>query len=83
MGCQRYGFSAALYWLRLDGDNVHFPAELTSPEAGVMVLTGTVAGDAIEAGSTWTRERCYRTVTLESWYAVALAAPGQPLPQEP
>jgi hypothetical protein len=82
-GCQRYGFSAGPYWLRVDGDNVLFRAELISPEAGVMILTGAVAGDTIEAGSTWTRERWYRTVTLESWYAGALAAPEQPLPQKP
>jgi hypothetical protein len=82
-GCQRYGFSAAPYWLRVEGDAVLFRAELVSPEAGVMLMTGTIADGAIDAASVWTRERWYRTVRLESWYKGALAAPGQPLPQKP
>ena len=82
-GCQRYGFSAAPYWLRVDGEDMLFRAELTSPEAGVMVITGTISGDALEAASVWTRERWYRTVRLESWYAGMLAAPGQALPEKP
>jgi hypothetical protein len=83
MGCQRYGFSAAPYWLRVDGDDVLFRAELVSPEAGVMLMTGTISGDTIEAASVWTRERWYRTVRLESWYTGVRAAPGQPLPEKP
>ncbi len=82
-GCQRYGFSAAPYWLRVEGEQVLFRAELVSPEAGVMLMTGTISDDAIEAASIWTRERWYRTVRLESWYRGALAAPGQPLPEKP
>jgi hypothetical protein len=81
-GCERYGFEAAPYWLRMDGDTVHFRAEMHSPEAGIIAFTGHVAGDTLDATSVWTRERWYRTVRLDSWYQGKLAAPGQPLPQK-
>ena len=81
-GCERYGFAAAPYWLRLDGDIVHFRAEMHSPEAGIIAFTGHVAGDTLDATSVWTRERWYRTVRLDSWYQGKIAEPGQPLPRK-
>ena len=81
-GCERYGFEAAPYWLRLDGEIVHFRAEMHSPEAGIIAFTGHVAGDTLDATSVWTRERWYRTIRLDSWYQGKLAEPGQPLPRK-
>jgi hypothetical protein len=81
-GCRRYGFEAAPYWLRLEGDIVHFRAEMESPDAGTIAFTGSIAGDTLDAASLWTRERWYRTVRLESWYRGRLAEPGQALPRK-
>lgn len=81
-GCERLGFAAAPYWLRVEGDVVHFRAEMTSAEHGTLAFTGRVENGGIEVASRWTRERWYRTVLLESWYQGRLAEPGEPLPSK-
>jgi len=60
--CKPYGFVEGPYWLRVDGDSVHFLAELESPTHGTMVWRGTVKGDKIEGKLVWTRERWYWTI---------------------
>ena len=60
--CKPYGFVEGPYWLRFDGDSVHFFAELKSPTHGTMVWKGTVKGDKIEGNLVWTRERWYWTI---------------------
>lgn len=60
--CIPFGFVAGPYWLRLDGDRVHFLAELESPTHGTMVWKGTVTGEKIEGNLLWTRERWYWTI---------------------
>lgn len=81
-GCERLGFAAAPYWLRVEGPVVHFRAEMTSAEHGTLAFTGRVENGGIEAASLWTRERWYRTVLLQSWYLGRLAAPDEPLPSK-
>ncbi len=81
-GCERLGFRAAPYWLRGQGDDVHFRAEMTSVEHGTLAFEGLVRGAEIEVASLWTRQRWYRTVRLESWYRGRLAPPDRPLPKK-
>lgn len=81
-GCERLGFAAAPYWLRVEDDAVYFRAEMTSVEHGTLVFTGRIENGGIEVASLWTRERWYRTVLLESWYRGRLAAPDEPLPSK-
>jgi hypothetical protein len=63
--CKRYNFAEAPYWVRVEGDQVHFLAELTSPTDGKMVWKGTVRGDTLEGTMRWTKERWYWTIDTE------------------
>jgi hypothetical protein len=66
--CQEYGFTAGPYWVREVGGAVHFRAELTSPEHGVMIYEGRTQGDKLKAKFTWTKERWYWTIQREFWF---------------
>jgi len=63
--CKRYNFTAAPYWVRTDGENVHFLAELSSPTDGKMVWKGTITGNKLEGTMRWTRKRWYWTIDAE------------------
>lgn len=63
--CKRYNFAEAPYWIRIEGDRVHFLAELTSPTDGKMVWKGTIRGDTLEGTMRWTKKRWYWTVDAE------------------
>lgn len=63
--CKRYNFTAAPYWVRTEGETIHFLAELSSPTDGRMVWKGTIAGDKLKGTMRWTRERWYWTVDAE------------------
>ena len=63
--CKRFNFSEAPYWVRVEGDQVHFLAELTSPTDGKMVWRGSVRGDILEGTMRWTKERWYWTIDVE------------------
>ena len=63
--CKRYNFAEAPYWIRIEGDQVHFLAELTSPTDGKMVWKGTIQGDTLEGTMRWTKKRWYWTVDTE------------------
>ncbi len=63
--CKQYNFSDAPYWVRREGDQVHFLAELTSPTDGRMVWKGIIRGDTLEGTMRWTKERWYWTIDTE------------------
>jgi len=63
--CRRYNFEDAPYWVRREGDVVHFLVELKSPTDGVMVWKGTVRGDKLEGTMRWTKKRWYWTIEAE------------------
>jgi len=63
--CKRYNFTEAPYWVRVEGDRIHFLAELTSPTDGRMVWKGTIRGDILEGTMRWTKERWYWTIDAE------------------
>lgn len=63
--CRRYNFKDAPYWIRREGDRVHFLVELKSPTDGVMVWKGTVRGDKLEGTMRWTKKRWYWSIEAE------------------
>jgi hypothetical protein len=63
--CKRYNFSDAPYWIRREGDQIHFLAELTSQTDGKMVWKGTVINGKLQGTMRWTRTRWYWTVDAE------------------
>lgn len=63
--CKRYNFTAAPYWVRVEGDRVHFLAELTSPTDGRMLWKGSIRGDTLEGTMRWTKKRWYWTIDTE------------------
>ena len=63
--CKRYNFAASPYWVRTEGETVHFLAELNSPTDGKMVWKGTITGDKLIGTMHWTKKRWYWTVDVE------------------
>jgi len=60
--CRRYNFVDAPYWVRREGDKIHFLAELKSPTDGTMRWQGTIRGDTLEGTMQWRRKRWYWTI---------------------
>ena len=60
--CRRYNFAEAPYWVRVEGDRIHFMAELTSPTDGTMRWTGTIRGNQLTGTMRWTKRRWYWTI---------------------
>lgn len=65
MLCRTFNFSDTPYWIRREGDQIHFLAEMTSPTDGKMVWKGTIRGDTLEGTMRWTKERWYWTIDTE------------------
>ena len=63
--CKRYNFTASPYWVRTEGETIHFLAELNSPTDGKMVWKGTVTGNKLKGTMRWTRKRWYWTIDAE------------------
>lgn len=63
--CKRYNFKGAPYWVRVEGDQVHFLAELTSPTDGRMLWKGTIRGGILKGTMRWTKKRWYWTIDTE------------------
>ncbi len=63
--CIPFGFAESPYWVRTEGDKIHFLAEIESPTHGKMLWRGTVSGDNIDASYLWTKERWYWTIRRE------------------
>src|SRR5258708_3194606 len=51
--CDAYGFSAAAYTARAEGDAITFESTTTSAKEGEMAWKGTVKGDAIAGTTVW------------------------------
>ena len=63
--CKRYNFKASPYWVRTDGETIHFLAELYSPTDGKMEWRGTINGDKLNGTMRWTKKRWYWTIDAE------------------
>lgn len=60
--CVPCGFVPALYWVRHDGDAIHFRGEMHSRERGHFTYVGVIRGDRIEADVRWQKARWYWTI---------------------
>lgn len=71
--CKAQGFTPDAYWVRQEGDAIHFRAELKSPEHGTIVYEGQLRGDELEASFVWTKKRWYWNVERDFWFKGKLA----------
>jgi hypothetical protein len=69
LDCHRWGFAAAPYTARSEGDAVHFEAETVSPKEGSMVWKGKVQRDTLEGTMVW---RKAGQDPIEYWFKGAL-----------
>lgn len=60
--CKEMGFEDSRYWMRVEGDVVHFQIESANPAAGKIALNGKVRGSQVEWAGVWSKERWYWTV---------------------
>lgn len=51
--CDAYGFSAAVYTAKAEGDAIAFESTTQSTKEGEMAWKGTVKGDAVEGTAVW------------------------------
>ncbi len=56
------------YSAKREGDEIHFQAQSTSPEHGVMIWEGTVRGDTMGATARWIDKRWYWTIDRMYWF---------------
>lgn len=63
--CERFGFSEVPYWIRTEGDAVHFLAEAAHPENGSMRFKGMVRDGRAEWTAVWTKTRWYWSIRRE------------------
>jgi hypothetical protein len=62
VNCERFGFGEAPYWMRVEGDVVHFLVEMTHPDNGTMLFRGAVHGSRAEWSAVWTKKRWYWSI---------------------
>jgi hypothetical protein len=62
VNCERFGFGQAPYWMRVEGDAVHFLVEMTHPDNGMMLFKGAVRGNRAEWSAVWTKKRWYWSI---------------------
>ena len=66
--CKAQGFTPGVYWVRQEDGEIHFRAELKSPEHGTIVYKGQVRGDELEASFVWRKDRWYWNVERDYWF---------------
>ena len=54
-GCDQYGFTAARYTTKKEGETTSFESETSSEKEGKISWKGTVKGDSCEATFVWTK----------------------------
>lgn len=60
--CKEMGFDDSRYWMRVEGDVVHFLIESENPATGKITLSGKVRGTQAEWTGVWSKARWYWTV---------------------
>lgn len=77
--CARYNFAAAPYWIRRDGERIHFLAEMSSPTDGTMVWKGTIRNGKLEGTMRWIKKRWYWTIDAKHTVRGELSDPVTPV----
>ncbi len=70
--CDKYGFTAASYTAKAEGDTVSFEAEATSKTDGIMKWMGKAKGGAVVGTALWTKNG----KTMEYWFKGAKKQQG-------
>ncbi len=70
--CEKWGFGRGDYTTSVAGDAITFTAQTSSGKHGNMVWTGTVKGDTLTGGYTWTKKGWLRTKTKTKQFTGAL-----------
>ena len=78
--CRTFNFADAPYYIRREGDQVHFVAEMSSPTDGKMVWKGTIRSGTLEGTMRWTKERWYWTIDTEHKFRGTLATEARGTP---
>lgn len=60
--CVPCGFAPGKYWIRYDGDAIHFRGVMESPARGRFTYLGVVRGGHLSASVNWHKERWYWTI---------------------
>lgn len=81
--CKRYNFKPSPYWIRREGDRIHFLAELFSPTDGKMVWRGTIQKGRLTGTMQWTRKRWYWTINAKHTIRGELSKSPVPLSSRP
>jgi hypothetical protein len=71
--CVPCGFAPAPYWVRYDGDAIHFQAELHSPASGTFAYLGVVRDGQLTATMHWRKDRWYWSLSRDFWFEGTLA----------
>jgi hypothetical protein len=78
--CSKFGFEPAPYLVRVEGDKIHFYAEMVSATQGKNIFSGYVEKDKLTAHANWAQPRWYWTIHVASWFEGAQADPKADLP---
>ncbi|PHP67795.1 hypothetical protein CSC94_08955 [Zhengella mangrovi] len=81
--CRQFNFQPAPYWIRKDGDEVHFLAELVSPTDGKMRWEGALSQGELHGTMHWTKHRWYWTIDVEHTIVGVLDKPVSAKPGRP
>ena len=68
LDCENWGFSAAPYSVRKQGDSLLFEAILRSPDRGRLEWRGIITGDKASATFRWLHERWYWDIDRHYWF---------------
>lgn len=60
--CVPCGFAPAKYWVRMEGDTIHFRGEMPSGDRGTFYYTGTVRNGHMSARVNWRKKRWYWSI---------------------
>lgn len=72
--CVPCGFPPGPYWVRYEGDEIHFRGELRSPESGEFAYSGVVRDDQLTVILKWRKERWYWSIERDFWFEGTLRA---------
>lgn len=79
--CVPCGFAPGKYWVRHEGDAIHFRGVMESPERGRFLYIGVVRDGRLSASVNWRKERWYWTIDRDFRFDATLS--GATVTQRP
>lgn len=68
LDCENWGFGAAPYSVKQEGETFRFRSTLVSPDLGTLEWKGTIVGDTASATFSWTHKRWFWTIKRDYWF---------------